>query len=248
MPIDLKVNLTYLAARTDEEADLALDVEAPEGGWAGELRAATEDRLLLLEAAHRVANEVAAALAALRMVRPVTGSRPRWRLLAGAAARLEGFAQVNRLLAIPDGAEVALAGELGRLCEGLAAGRTDGRRDFLDLDLDEVVVGGAIARRVLMVAAELLLNAIRHGLRDGAGRVTLALRGDAAGVTLAVSDDGPGMDAASAARGSGMGGHIVAELVRRGGGAMECRSGPDGTSLTIAFPLAPVPVRAAAVV
>lgn len=215
---------------------MSLDVEAPAGGWELAMRSVSEERLLLLEMVHRVANEVAAALAALRMIRPAAGSKSRWRLLAGAVERLEGFAVVNRVLAISDADAVDLSAELERLCLGVAAARPGGASASLSLDLAEVVVAGPVARRVLLVAAELLLNSIRHGLRGGRGQVSVILRKDGCDVTLAVIDQGPGLDAARPAAGSGLGGPLVAELVRRGGGVIGCRIGPDGTSFDVRVP------------
>ena len=210
------------------------------------LATVSEDRLLLLESVHRVNNEVAAALAALGMIRPSGGAKARWRLLGAAVERLEGFAAVNRALALPIGVPVALSAELERLCEGLGAARRSGRRSLISLDLGHVVVDGATARRVLLVAAELVHNAIRHALQGRNGRLALVLRQDARDVMLAVVDDGPGMDAPATSRGSGMGGPIVAELVRRGGGVMECRTGPDGTRFHVAFPHGSAAVEGAA--
>lgn len=218
---------------------MSLEVETPVGGWGGELKGASEDRLLLLEMAHRVANELAAALAALRLIRPVGGSKVRWRLLAGAIERLEGFASVNRVLAIPDGCLVPLSRELEGLCEALGAARPGGSRSRICLDVGDVVVPGAVARRVLLVAAELVLNAVRHAMEGRAGLLSLVLRADERDVMLAVIDDGPGIDPSEAPRGSGIGSHLVAELVRRAGGVMECRSGPEGTRFHVAIPRAP---------
>lgn len=195
-----------------------------------------EDRLLLQEFAHRVANELSAALAAMGMIRPAGGSKARWRLLATAVARLEGFAGVNRVLALPTAAPVRLSAEMSRLCEGLGAARrlTSGSR--MELDVRDFIVDGVTARRVLLVAAELVQNAIRHALNGRDGCIRVVLRLDARDVMLGVADDGPGMAAAVATRGSGMGGFIVAELVRRAGGVIDCSTGPDGTSFSVAIP------------
>lgn len=218
------------------EARLSLDVEAPVGGWDSMLPTVSEDRLLLLESVHRTNNEVAAALAALGMIRPARGSRLRWRLLAAAIERLEGFAEVNRVLALPVGVPVALSVELERLCAGLGAARREVARSGISLDLGEIVVDGATARRVLLIAAELVHNAIRHALEGRKGSLSVVLRRDARDVMLGVVDDGPGMEGSSGTSGSGMGGPIVAELVRRADGVIECRSGPDGTRFHVALP------------
>ena len=196
----------------------------------------SDEGLLLQEHVHRVANELFAALAALRMVRPASGSRTRWRLLAAAIERLEGFAAVNRALALPVAAPVRLSAEMDRLCVGLGAARGAIGSSRIVLDVRDFAVDGATARRVLMVGAELVHNAIRHALEGRDGLVRVSLRLEAREVVLGVEDDGPGMAAAAATRGSGMGGFIVRELVRRAGGTIECATGPGGTVFRVAIP------------
>lgn len=204
--------------------------------WDNMMPAASDDRLLLLEQAHRVANEVAAALAALHLVRNASGSRPRWKLLNSAIDRLEGFAAVNRAIAV-GGAGVDLGVELERLCVGLGAARREARGSRVTLDVASVEVDGGTARRVLMVAAELVSNAVRHSLEGRDGRLVVVLRRDGDDVAMSVIDDGPGIGCSPAPGGSGMGGPIVRELVRRAGGLMECDTGPDGTSFHVLVPI-----------
>lgn len=196
----------------------------------------SDDGLLLQEHVHRVANELSAALAALRLVRPAGDSRARWRLLAAAVERLEGFAAVNRALALPTAAPVRLSAEMERMCVGLGAARRAIGASRIELDVRDFVVDGATARRVLMVAAELVHNAIRHALEGRDGLVRVSLRLQAREVVLGVEDDGPGMAPGAPTRGAGMGGFIVGELVRRAGGTMECATGPGGTAFLVAIP------------
>lgn len=198
--------------------------------------AMTDDRLLLQENAHRVANELAAALAALGMIRPAKGSRSRWRLLEAAIRRLEGFAAVNRILALPTAVPVALSAEVARLCRALVSGRRSIGASRLVLDVGDFHVDGVTARRVLLVAAELVQNAVRHGLEGRDGLLQVALRLDGRDVLLGVSDDGPGIAPSNPDPSGGMGSFIVAELVRRAGGVMECSTGPGGTAFHVAVP------------
>ena len=91
-----------------------------------------------------------------------------------------------------------------------------------------------------MVAHELIHNALRHAMEGRSGMLAVVLRGSAQEVRLAVIDDGPGIRRGSGNGGSGMGSPIVAELVRRGGGTIECRSGADGTKVRVKMPGTPV--------
>jgi two-component sensor histidine kinase len=111
---------------------------------------------------------------------------------------------------------------------------------MVSLDMAETIVDGDTARRVMMIAAELVQNAICHALENRRGTLGIVLRHDDREVRLAVIDDGPGIRAGAETRGSGMGRHIVAELVRRGGGELKCESGPRGTSIRVSMPRAVV--------
>jgi len=215
---------------------LSLKIERPVGDWDSMIAAMSEDRLLLQEAAHRTANELSAALAALNLIKPAKGSRARWRLLSAAMERLEGFATVNRVLALPTGVPVMLSQEIECLCAGLGAARCSIGDSRIVLDVGDFAVNGSTARRVLLIAAELVHNGIRHALEGRTGKLTVALRLDKRDVMLGVLDDGPGIVSAAASRGNGMGNVIVSELVRRAGGVIECSTGPGGTAFHVAIP------------
>ena len=216
---------------------MTTDLRSGVADWDTMVPSASEDRLLLLEHTHRVANEVASALAALHLVRSASGPKLRWRLLGSAIERLEGFAAVNRVLAVAGG-RVPLDVELDRLCNGLGAARRSAKGSRISLDLAAVEVDGETARLVLMIAAELILNAIRHALEGRDGKLVVVLRRVDGDVALSIIDDGPGMAAASPSSGTGMGGPLVRELVRRADGWIDCESGPDGTTFSVAVPVA----------
>lgn len=196
-----------------------------------------EDRLLLEEANHRVLNELACAIGALRLVRSARGSRTRWRLLGEAIERLEAFAAAQRLLSGPTPGSVNVSRRLEDLCRALVAARPGVRAASVRMHVPDLWVDGATARRILLVAAELVANALRHALAGRAGVLEVSVSLDGTDAVLVVADDGPGLAAGSAAAGTGLGTPIVRELVARGEGALSCDSGPRGTAWRVALPL-----------
>lgn len=203
-----------------------------------QMRAMSDEAFVLAETGHRVANELAAALAALRLVKSARGSRSRWALLGDAIERLEGFAVTHRLFtaAVYPDARVDVGEALGRLCTALAAARRSASGSEMTLDLPTTFVDGATARSLALVANELVTNAIKYALDGRAGIVLVSLKDDGERVHLVVSDDGPGFDASAAPEGTGMGSGIVSELVRRAGGGISVKTGREGTTYQVSLP------------
>lgn len=200
----------------------------------------SEDALMLAESNHRTANELAAAIAALRLVGSVKQSSTRWMLLGKAIARLEAFGAVHSQLSIRPPGAMDVGFELDRLCNALASARDCPQGSVLDLRTPRAVVDGATGRRLLMIASELVSNALRYAIGDRGGRIEVALHVDDLDVVLTVSDDGPGIDPTAPARGTGLGTPLVAELVRRGNGRITTESDGDGTSVEVTLPFDPL--------
>lgn len=195
-----------------------------------------EDALLLHEFAHRTANEVAAAMAALRLAgraRPSASAR----LMEIAVWRLEGFGELNRVLARPVRREVNVAADLNAVCGAIAAGAVGASRSEMRLRLPDTWIDGGIARRIVLVAAELVTNAVRHALDGRAGLLSVSLDVEEDYVVLTVGDDGPGVRRGAPTSGTGLGSGIVRQLVNRGDGSMAMDTGPSGTTVRVEFPL-----------
>ena len=196
-----------------------------------------EDQLLLAETVHRAANEAASALAAIHLVKAAKGSRARLLLLDQAAARLEGFAAVNSALAVSFDRPVDVGSLIVTVVKATAAGRgSKGGKVYLDLP--EVWIGQDQARRVVLIGYELVSNAMRHVIEPRGGRLCVSLQHDADELRLEVADDGPGLSRSSPTSGTGVGSKLVAELVRRAGGSIECASAATGTVFRIRIPKA----------
>lgn len=199
----------------------------------------SDDRLMLVETEHRVSNEVSAALAALHLVRSAKGSKARWRLLDEAIGRLEGFGAAHRLLSTKPSRVVDLGQDLETLCTALVRSRSCSDTSMMRLDLPSIEIDGPTARRLLVIAAELVTNALRYALAGRGGELTVSLVAHGADVVLTVIDDGPGFDSQAAAKGTGIGTPLVGELVHRAGGRILRESGPDGTAIQVCLPFDP---------
>jgi len=196
-----------------------------------------EAQVLLRELQHRVGNEVASAVAAMRIAQHSGIQGPKVSLFDQAIARLEGFGQVHTMLSSHPPRMMDVREEMHRLCRGLLKGRSglDGAR--VHLAVDPPMVPGGPAHRILLIAAELLHNAIRHALADRGGGMTIDVRCDSYAVFLTVSDDGPGLGASHGTSGTGLGSDIVNELVRMGDGCLVCDSDGQGTTFRVTLPL-----------
>lgn len=202
------------------------------------LQAMSDDAFLLAEANHRVSNELAAALAALRLILAAKGSRSRWRLLGHAVDRLEAFSATHRHFAAqpPLGIKVDVGASVELICSSLATAQDSARDSILMLDAKPAIIDGNVARTLSLVANELITNAIKYGLAGRSGHLWVSLRDHGEIIKLVVTDDGPGMSSAGPCRGTGLGSGIVGELVRRANGAVAIITGPSGTSVTVTLP------------
>lgn len=202
------------------------------------LRSMGDDMFLLAESNHRVANELAAALAALRLVKAAKGSKARWRLLGDAIDRLEAFAVTHRHFSItpPVGTRVDVGADIAVLCSALAVARRSSQGSTMSLDLPSTFVDGGTARCLALIADELVTNAINFGLEGRAGILLVTLRDDGSHLHLLVSDDGPGVVPDASAGNGGLGSGIVAELVRRSGGEFSVATGSAGTTVRVSIP------------
>lgn len=210
------------------------DRGAPRGG---------EAPLLLDELHHRVCNEVASAIAAMRLARNAGLKGPRLHLFDQAIQRLEGFGKVHGVLAARPATTVDVDEQLHCLCRGLVSGRAELDGGKVWLSARGCVLPGGPGRRLMLVAAELMANGFRHAIAGREGNLWVTVHRDEVDAVLVVTDDGPGLEAACATRGTGRGSGIVSELVRMGGGRLETSSDVNGTTVKVSLPLdGPSPV------
>lgn len=177
------------------------DSDVPTTGWTRAIPRMSEEALLLAELSHRVRNEVSASIAAMWLSLSRNAPAGRDDMVRAAIGRLEGFGELLGVMTVSPGDAVDLGPLLERMCQGLARGRVGLDRTAISVDAGEVVVAGAVAQRILMIAHELIHNAMRHALEGRRGLLAIVLRADSRSIRLAVVDDGPGVDRSSPAVG-----------------------------------------------
>lgn len=196
-----------------------------------------EGELLLREFAHRTGNEIAVAIGALSLAaRGGRDGRSGKGAIDEAIDRLRCFGELHRLLARPVDTEVDLGRELVELFRSVRGSRPSAGATRLKMDVERAVVDGAVARRVLMVAAELATNAYKYALDGRSGELAVTLRVVGGRILLTISDDGPGM-AAVVPRGTGYGSGIVEGLLAGIEGAITVTTETEGTSVVVEVPL-----------
>lgn len=198
---------------------------------------AGEASLLFAELQHRVANEIAAAVAAMRLAQSAGLDGPRVDLFDSAIQRLEGFGKVHGVLAMRPTQTIDIGAGLHRLCRGLVAGREGLDQTRIHLSVTMTTLPGGSGQRLLLIAGELVFNSIRHALSGRAGRLDISVYQIDDEVHLVIADDGHGIRKGAGSSGTGLGNGIVEELARMGGGRIECSTGSTGTAFHVTLPL-----------
>lgn len=117
--------------------------------------------LMMDEARHRHANEFAAALATLHLVRAGSGSGND--LMKAAIDRLEAQVRIERLLLTFPERPSSIAAALDQLCQLLLRSRHGAIESRLILHAPTSARTGSGARTLLLIAYELVTNALKYG-------------------------------------------------------------------------------------
>lgn len=196
------------------------------------------ERLLLDEANHRAANEVCSSLAALRLALSAEGEVACRRMIKVAIDRLEGFGECSRMLASVTRADTDAGALVERMCRAMMRSRVGQGPQRVLLDLPPTIVDGEIARRIAIIAFELIMNALTHAFPITGSELKVGLERTADGLVLTIADDGPGVARSDSSKSLGqcLGGRIVSELVQASRGRLECEAGPNGTAIRVMLP------------
>jgi len=196
------------------------------------------ESILLGELAHRTVNDFSAASAAIHLARRKAEASECSSLLGELVVRLDALGTIQRMLQAPDhGRGMDLTGRLERLCEAMAVARFADKGIELNLQIDDIVIESGRGWRILMIVAELLVNASRHAFGESGGRVDVRLQARFGEVMVGVRDDGCG----TRPRGTeawGYGSSVVHLLTQEIGGDARTTSSPAGTSIEIVVPRA----------
>jgi two-component sensor histidine kinase len=191
---------------------------------------------LLKELGHRVMNSFAAIASIIAMearAAPEGGRAPlsrvqgRIQALAALYRRLDGASQVD---------EIDAADYLGGVVAGFRDSMAAPAGVTVDADLAPVALPTRRAVPLALVLNELLTNAVKHAFGGtGRGRISIALSTEGRTCSLRIADDGTGMS--PAAPGSGVGRSLVAAFVGELDGELATATGPNGTVVTVTFPI-----------
>ncbi len=173
-----------------------------------------EAELRLLEVCVRVAAEVRDLVSMMKRARAAITLEDHWLLLVEATERLDGFERAHRMLAAPVPRRTELATDLRCLCASLMAGRYGayGRNAWFRFDLQEMSVDGTTARRMLLVAANLVTARV-PALCSPEEVTPLNVTLKAKGRQIVLVVDGSGL-----AAGRRLGQRMMIELVSSGNG------------------------------
>ena len=148
-----------------------------------------------------------------------------------ASRRVSVITRLHQRLQARDAPEVCLADLLGDVCRDVAELDAVDRDAEVRVDIQPVSVSPGVASAMAIITAELLGNALEHGLRDRSGVVTVTFQVSDGRAHLQVIDDGPGAPGGAFQEGFGL--SLVMKMAARIGASMERHSSAAGTRFDI---------------
>jgi len=213
-----------------------------------QLRRSLEQKdTLVREIHHRVKNNIQVIVSLLSLQSNHTNDPHVLSAFEEAESRLRAIAHIHeRLYASDDLTEVEFAGYTTGLANELVQLHSP-RPDHIALDLDvaDMVLHIEQAIPLGLIANELILNSLKHGLRGDPGRLTVKLlyipgQGetlDSGSGQLIVSDSGTGLPPGfDVTKNASLGLRLVNMLVRQLHGQLEFSSG-SGATFAVTFPI-----------
>lgn len=185
-------------------------------------RCRCSDAIYARELTHRMGNTLQAALAAIELAR-----RGRTAHLHEAGLQLEGAVALQRLLGDTSLGLLDLAPHLHVCCRAALDAAGGGPGIQLHSDPASLIADARYARPLLMLAAELIANCVRHAFPEGTGRIEVELLDDGLHTSLIVEDDGR---CEGSWRPDGQGFGIIDSLAGSIGGRIERSLTPGGSS------------------
>lgn len=233
----LEINVDVTAAREQEE---------------GLQRSVEEKSMLVREIHHRVKNNLQVIVSLLSLQANHIKDPRVVAAFEETESRVRAIAQIHeRLYASDDLTEVEFAGYLTHLSQELVAlYATQPNQVKLSLHLQEMVLHIEQAVPLGLIANELIINSLKHGLRDQPGTLEVSLiylhdriraelgeTLDDGWAQVRIKDSGPGLpEGLDFARSQSLGFRLITLLVRQLRGHLRTGEGP-GADITLDFPL-----------
>jgi two-component system, chemotaxis family, CheB/CheR fusion protein len=207
------------------------------------LRQSLEEKSMLVrEIHHRVKNNLQMIVSLLSLQASQTEDRHLIAAFEETEGRVRAIAHIHeQLYASDDLTTVEVGGYVSALARELVAIHSaTSKRIRLKIDTEELLMHIEKAIPVGLIANELIINSLKHGMRDGTGDLKVALRSVARDdgppmAELCVEDNGPGLPAGFDLPGAqSMGYQLVYLLVRQLRARLEIGPGP-GAGITVSF-------------
>ncbi|MDH7975229.1 histidine kinase dimerization/phosphoacceptor domain -containing protein [Sphingomonas sp. AR_OL41] len=196
--------------------------------------AVRENRVLLQEVRHRVANSLQIiASVLLRNARATTSEETRGHL-QNAHHRVMSVAALERLLSTSKDGGIEVHTYFTRLCESISASMI-GDVDQISLIVEggDGVVEARVSVSLGLIVTELVINALKYAFPDGRpGKIIVDYNFHGPNWILCVRDDGVGMPLTAPIR-TGLGTSIVAALAGQLHASVEITSKHPGTQVSI---------------
>lgn len=155
-------------------------------------------------------------------------------VLSEARRRVRVVMRLHQRLQESSGDEVRLDDLLGDVCRDVAELDAADRDAELRLDLHPCVAGSRTATPLAMITAELVGNALEHGLARRAGVVQVTLRASPDRAILSISDNGVGSVDGEWKPGFGLA--LISRMAAQLGAGIVTQIGPGGSRYEITCP------------
>lgn len=182
---------------------------------------------------HQIGNSLQSVVSLLNLERR-SASPEAATVLSEAGRRVGTVMRLHQRLQETDGDVVRLDDLLGDVCRDVARLDAMDRNAEVRVDIQPFCARSRTASALAMITAELLGNALEHGLAARAGFVEVALRAADGGAALTVRDNGPGAPGGELKAGFGL--SLVSRLARQLGSQVHQTSGPGGTRFELKCP------------
>jgi PAS domain S-box-containing protein len=187
-------------------------------------QAETQQRMLLNELNHRVKNNMQLLQSLLSSAARETASAEAKTVLREAGERLAAMAAAQRVLySTPDATRFDARQFIDAVCQ--AARQTFPKNVKIECVAEAGELSNETAMPLALALNELLTNALKHGMKGGAGTIRVGLVREAESFVLYVADEGPGFDLDHVRKGaSGL--RLVEGLARQLRGRFEVSRDP----------------------
>ncbi|MGI3166682.1 sensor histidine kinase [Pseudooceanicola sp. 200-1SW] len=201
-------------------------------------RALSQAKLMRREVDHRVKNSLQSVSALTRMQARSTENEDTRLALLQVGRRIETVAALHEQLYRADQAETISLARFGPSVCKLIGQSAPPQIALSASEWPEAALDPSVAAALGVILNEFASNAIKHAFPDGrAGQISCRVDPPVEGrCTLTLADNGVGLPEGVTAK-QGLGMQVIEASARQLGGTFALASGPEGTTITLDFPL-----------